>query len=133
MQAPQSLAEAAQAARVTEAQIEALVRDFYRRAESEPVLGPIFAVAIHDFETHVTHMTDFWSRIVLGTDRYHRCVVTPHMGGHFTPEHFDRWLAVFEQSALAVLGEHAELFADPARQMTAAFQRALGPGAQQVG
>ncbi|WP_034412244.1 group III truncated hemoglobin [Derxia gummosa] len=122
-----SLVEAARAARVTEAQLEALVRDFYDRARTEPVLGPIFADLIHDFEAHVVHMTDFWSRLVLGTDRYHRCVVSPHMGGRFAPEHFDRWLAVLEQSAVAVLGEHAELVIDPAQQMTHGFKRALTP------
>jgi len=121
----QSLVDAAREARVTEAQLEALVRDFNRRAETEPVLGPIFATTIHDFEAHVVHMTDFWSRLVLGTDRYSRCVVSPHMGGHFTPEHFERWLAVFTESAEAVLGVHAELVVDPAQQMTAAFQNAL--------
>ena len=56
-----------EAVQLEEAHLEALVRAFYERARQDPVLGPIFATMVEDWEHHIRVVTDFWSRILLGS------------------------------------------------------------------
>lgn len=94
---------AQQAGAVSEAQVRALVRGFYDLVRADPLLGPLFDLAIADWETHLVQIEDFWSLILCGSDRYHGCVMGAHRGMRLAPAHFDRWLALFGQSAAATL------------------------------
>ena len=50
---------------------ERLVRTFYGRALTDPVIGYIFTdVAKLDLEAHVPQITSFWETILLGAQSY---------------------------------------------------------------
>ena len=86
-----------------EAAIERMVRLFYERSLADPVLGPIFRDAIHDWDPHIKVVADFWSGVIHGTGRYKANAYAPHMRLKFEPEAFDHWLAAFESAATDTL------------------------------
>jgi len=92
-----------QKAVATETEISALVRGFYDRVRADPLLGPVFDLAIPDWKGHQVVVEDFWSRVLLGTARYRGCVMGAHGGMRLAPVHFDRWLELWGQSAEATL------------------------------
>lgn len=70
-------------------------RKVYAQAQKDPILGPIFAAKVHDWEVHYQVASNFWSHFLL----------TARHGGHPYPvharlpiesEHFDRGLALFK-------------------------------------
>jgi hemoglobin len=82
-----------------EAMIERLVRGFYARIREDAVLGPIFASRIEDWEPHLQRMFAFWSSVALMSGRYHGQPMAKHLPLPIEARHFDRWLALFEESA----------------------------------
>jgi hemoglobin len=88
---------------ITEEMVAALVRDFYGRVRDDALLGPMFRAVVPDWEEHLQTVTDFWSRVLLGSDRYGGCVIAAHGRLRMTPAHFDRWLALFQRSARVTL------------------------------
>lgn len=109
-----------------EAHLEALVRGFYGRARQDPVLGPIFATTVADWEHHIQVVTAFWSRILLGSQRYFGSPYTAHMRLPLQPEHFDRWLVLFRETAAACLPPDAAATAvAKAEMMAASFKAGL--------
>lgn len=88
--------------RVSEAELEKLVRAFYAAGDKDPLLGPVFR-RIPDFEAHVVTITDFWSRQLMGTARYKGNPFSAHLKLALTPEHFNRWIEVFNETAREVL------------------------------
>lgn len=84
---------------IDEPMIECLVRAFYQRIQVEPVLGPIFAAKITDWEHHIAKLCAFWSSVALMTGRYQGQPMRMHMGLPVSRVHFDRWLALFETTA----------------------------------
>lgn len=111
-----------------EAAIERMVRLFYERSLANPVLGPIFREAIHDWEPHIKRVADFWSGVVHGTGRYRDNAYAAHMRLKFEPEAFDHWLAVFESAANDRLApEDAATAIRVARHMANSFRAGLFP------
>jgi hemoglobin len=88
---------------VTEPQIAELVRRFYELALADAELRPIFEAAIDDWEEHHRIVADFWSRLLLDTDRYRGGVYPRHARLPIRPEHFDRWLDYFRPAAQETL------------------------------
>ena len=76
-----------------------LVRRFYARVRADDLLGPIFAARIDDWEPHLERMTAFWSSVALMTGRYHGQPVPAHVELPVTWTHFERWLALFRETA----------------------------------
>jgi hemoglobin len=89
-----------------EAAIDWMVRSFYERSFADPVLGPIFREAIHDFEPHVVRVVDFWCDMIHSTERYKGNVYAAHMKLNFEPEAFERWIATLESAANDSLEPH---------------------------
>jgi len=117
-----------------EAAIERLVRLFYERSLVDPVLGPIFRAAIHDWEPHIKRVADFWSGVVHGTGRYQGNAYAPHMKLKFEAEAFDHWLVAFEGAANEALApEDAEKAVRVARHMAQSFRAGLFPFTDQEG
>jgi hemoglobin len=87
---------------IDEPMIEHLVRLFYQRIQAEPVLGPIFATRVADWEHHIEKLCAFWSSVALMTGRYHGQPMRMHMDLPVDRAHFDRWLALFERTAAEV-------------------------------
>jgi hemoglobin len=109
---PQSEDTAERRARVTdeimertgidEPMIERLVREFYRRIQRDPSLGPIFAARVGDWEHHIAKLCAFWSSVALMTGRYHGQPMRVHLALPVDRTHFDQWLSLFEATAADV-------------------------------
>jgi hemoglobin len=123
----------------TRADCEQLVRAFYGRALTDPVIGFIFTDVAHlDLEAHVPRITAFWETILLGAQTYGGGAFAPHAlinrqvalrGGHF-----ERWLHLWRTTVDELFaGERAELAKAHATRVAGAFHRRLdaigtGPG-----
>ncbi|WP_413871153.1 group III truncated hemoglobin [Albidovulum sp.] len=79
--------------------LTALVHGFYSRVRADEVLGPIFADRIADWPAHLDRMVAFWSSVALMTGRYHGAPMPAHATLPVNWAHFDRWLALFRQTA----------------------------------
>lgn len=84
---------------IDEVMIEWLVRSFYLRVKSDLLLGAIFAVKVADWAAHITKLCSFWSSVVLMFGRYHGSPMQMHLSLPIERSHFDRWLALFEETA----------------------------------
>ena len=76
-----------------------LVHGFYDRVRSDPLLGPIFADRIDDWDLHLERMVSFWSSVALMTGRYHGAPIPKHLPLPVHAEHFERWLTLFRATA----------------------------------
>lgn len=84
---------------ITEDQIHAVVLEFYRRARRDDQLGPVFELYVQDWDRHLARMTDFWSAALLRSGRYSGRPVERHRPiAELTAGHFDRWVALFEET-----------------------------------
>lgn len=95
-------AEIAAATGIDDAMIERLVRAFYARVRDDALLGPVFAARIADWEPHIARMCAFWSSVALMTGHYHGDPMGKHRDLPVDARHFDRWLALFEATAVEI-------------------------------
>ncbi|HYF26106.1 MAG TPA: group III truncated hemoglobin [Baekduia sp.] len=110
---------------------ERLVRAFYERAMTDPLIGFLFTdVAKLDLDAHVPVIADFWETVLLGGPAYRGGAFAPHASlnrlAPLLPGHFDRWLTLWR----AAVDEHfagprAELAKAHALRVARAFQRRL--------
>jgi hemoglobin len=84
---------------IDEAMIEALVRTFYARVRQDPLIGPVFASKVLDWEAHVGRLCEFWSSVALMSGRYHGQPMLVHLPLPIDTPHFDRWLEIFAATA----------------------------------
>ncbi|WP_395665229.1 group III truncated hemoglobin [Methylocella sp.] len=112
-----------------EAAITALVEDFYGKARQDDLLGPVFAAAVADWDGHLKTVADFWSHALLKTQRYTGFPFPVHTQlPTLKPEHFPRWLALFEESAAEILpGDYAGQAIARARHMARSFVAGVFP------
>ena len=104
--------------------IENLVRDFYGKIRNDAELGPIFDSKIEDWEPHLRKMMDFWSSVTLMTGRFKGNPMMKHrVLTDVEPAHFDRWLALFRESAKAVATPGAaDVFIGCAERIAGSFK-----------
>jgi hemoglobin len=108
---------------ITEAMIERLVYAFYDKVRTDAVLGPVFDAQIQDWEPHLAQMCAFWSSVALLTGRYHGTPMVKHAPLPVDAAHFDRWLALFTQTAREVCPGEAEAhFVERARRIAASLE-----------
>jgi hemoglobin len=79
--------------------LRTLVERFYARVRRDAVLGPIFEDRITDWPPHLDRMVAFWSSVALMTGRYHGRPVPAHARLPVEGAHFERWLALFRETA----------------------------------
>jgi hemoglobin len=84
---------------IDEAMIDRVVRSFYAKAREDALLGPVFGSRITDWEPHLRTISDFWSSVLLMTGVYHGRPMAKHIGLPIDAAHFDRWLALFRETA----------------------------------
>ncbi|APF38825.1 group III truncated hemoglobin [Chelatococcus daeguensis] len=84
---------------IDEAMIERLVRAFYARVRNDDLIGPVFAAHIVDWEPHLAQICAFWSSVTLKSGRYSGRPMAKHLPLPVDARHFDRWLALFEETA----------------------------------
>jgi truncated hemoglobin YjbI len=83
--------------------IDALMRRFYGRAMSDPLIGRIFTeVARLDLDEHLPVIGDFWESTLFGTGVYSSHGRNPLLihaaldrKERLDPRHFRRWLELF--------------------------------------
>lgn len=91
--------------RVREGSIRELVHRFYAAVRDDSVLAPVFANHIeeHEWPAHLERMCDFWSTALLAAGRYHGNPMIVHVQlADARPEHFSRWLELFESTVETV-------------------------------
>lgn len=96
---PAATAELMARTGLDEAILTELVHRFYGKVREDVVLGPIFAARIEDWEQHLERMVSFWSSVALMTGRYHGAPVPKHADLPVTWADFERWLALFRETA----------------------------------
>jgi hemoglobin len=112
---------------LVEAAIERLVRRFYEKGDADDLLGPPFR-SIPALEDHLVVIIDFWSRQLIDTDRYQGRPFPPHWKLDIEPAHFDRWMALFSETAREELpADLAEKAITKAGHMATAFQAGMFP------
>lgn len=84
---------------IDEAMIERLVHRFYEKARADSMLGPVFDSRVHDWDHHLAQMCRFWSSVATMSGTYHGNPMPKHMVLPIDATHFDRWLALFEETA----------------------------------
>ena len=89
--------------RITEPEISTLVDTFYAKVRRDPNIGPIFNAIVGDWPHHLSTLKDFWSTVLLTTGRYKGDPMMTHLQLPLDPDHFSRWLALFEETAREVL------------------------------
>src|SRR6201986_492373 len=91
--------ESAMPAEISEAQISALVDAFYTKVRQDPEIGPIFNAVVDDWPHHLALLKDFWSTVLLATGRYKGNPAARHLQLGLDPQHFERWLQLFLETA----------------------------------
>ncbi len=115
---------------LSEPLVERLVQIFYERIRADAVLGPIFEGRLAGrWDRHLTAMVDFWSSVVLMSGRYSGRPHAAHQPLGLTPEHFERWLALFETTVAELCaGPAAARFIDRAHRIADSLQIGLNIG-----
>ena len=112
-----AMSEETPAVALTRGDIERLVDVFYEKVQADPILGPVFNPAVHDWPAHKATLVQFWSSVALGSREYRGNPMAAHRPHPIVDAHFGHWLALWRDTAHEVLG-HAE-----AEQMYAYAQR----------
>lgn len=98
----------AQAIGIDDALISQLVERFYDAVRQDEFLGPIFAVHVADWTPHLARMKDFWASVTLESGRFRGNPMLKHIAiGGLERPHFDRWLALWQQTISEVVFDEA--------------------------
>src|SRR5271168_2887484 len=89
--------------KITEAEISVLVDTFYAKVRKDPEIGPIFNAIVGDWPHHLATLKDFWSTVLLTTGRYKGQPLMTHLQLPLDPDHFERWLTLFAETATELL------------------------------
>lgn len=114
----------------TRAEVEELVRTFYRAAATDELLGPVFEAAHVHWPGHIETVTAFWMDQLFGSHGYTGQPLRAHEPVNriipFRPEHFARWLALFTETVDELfVGPVADLATTRAAKMARALERLL--------
>lgn len=95
---------------ITRQDIRALIEPFYARVRADADLGPIFHAKIGetdaDWLPHLEKIENFWANVMLHERAYQGNPLLKHAAvREIQPAHFERWLDLFEQTAVEVLPE----------------------------
>lgn len=115
--------------RIDDASLAALIVEFYALARLDPLLGPVFNDMVGDSDEawadHLRRVHDFWSSVTLGTGRYGGRPMQVHAGiPRLDGAHFDRWLALFQETT-------ERLFVPPAASFLMEKAQRMGQALQQ--
>ena len=114
---------------IDEAMIEKLVHAFYARVRQDPLLAPVFDAKIADWNSHLERMCAFWSSVALLSGRYHGQPMDKHARLPVDSGHFDRWLALFEETARDICPPAAaKHFIDRAHRVAQSLELGIARG-----
>jgi hemoglobin len=108
--------------------IALLVDRFYEQVRVDPLLGPVFNAAVHDWDEHKRTLTSFWSSVILRTNSYRGNPMVVHrQQPAIRSEHFERWLALWRSTTREVLGEtDAQLMLEHADRIGRSLRMGMG-------
>lgn len=120
-------------AQIGEEAFRRLLWDFYSRVVQDDLLGPVFTKQVGPFPrggwpVHMVRIESFWRAVLGGESNYTGQPGQAHIGLGISAAHFDRWLALWQQT----LGEHlneqqaAELYGRAARMRVYLERVAVG-------
>jgi len=92
-------------AQLDECHLATLVDRFYDKVRTDPLLGPVFKSRVDDWDAHKVLMTSFWSTVALRTGHYRGNPLARHQPLPIGVAHFQRWLALWHETAGEVLDE----------------------------
>ena len=82
---------------VTDAQIDAVVAEFYACIRSHPGLGPVFAAHVTDWPAHEAKIARFWRNAILFERSYDGNPLAVHRAaGDVRQGMFEVWLGLFD-------------------------------------
>ena len=95
---------------ITRQDIHALIEPFYARVRADADLGPIFHAKVGETDAewvpHLEKIENFWANVMLHERAYQGNPLLKHAAvREIQPAHFERWLDLFEQTAVEVLPE----------------------------
>lgn len=104
--------------------IHSVVYGFYDKVRADDMLGPIFNAVVEDWDEHLPRMCDFWSSVMRRTGRYKGNPMMVHIRLEgVTPGHFERWLALFNETVSALCEQPvAHAFMDRAQTIARSLQ-----------
>ncbi|MEP5567611.1 MAG: group III truncated hemoglobin [Halioglobus sp.] len=115
----------------TRENVELFVDRFYEQVLNDEQLAPIFLdVAQIDLNTHLPHIKNYWCKLVLNDNAYHRHTMNIHRQLNaqrtLVPTDFERWLNLFCQTLDdSFTGPHSDKARRIAGAIAANMQRAL--------
>jgi len=108
---------------IDEPMIERLVHRFYDKARVDALLGPVFDSRVEDWDHHLARMCSFWGAVATMAGTYHGNPMMKHVPLPIDSQHFDRWLALFEETANEVCPPvAAEHFIERARRIAPSLE-----------
>jgi hemoglobin len=111
---------------ISEVEIGALVDEFYTRVQRDAVIGPIFNEQVEDWPAHLALLKGFWASVLLGVGQFKGNPLETHLKLKLEPQHFERWLALFRETATELLpAEKAAVFVDKSQRIAETFQRGM--------
>ena len=92
-------------AMISEEALRDLVGRFYAKVRRDPLIGPVFNGAIHDWDEHLVRLADFWSSVMLTSGRYKGRPLPAHVkhADAITPQSFERWLGLWRETTEEVM------------------------------
>jgi hemoglobin len=110
-----------------QAAIATLVDHFYEKVRRDPDIGPIFNAAVHDWDEHKQLLTSFWASVALRAGSYRGNPMAAHRPHPIRAEHFDRWLALWQETCDEELDEtHAAQMLEYAQRIGRSLKYGLG-------
>jgi hemoglobin len=111
---------------ISAAEISELVDRFYARVRLDDDIGPIFNATVDDWPAHLALLKDFWSTVLLTDRRYKGDPLAKHIPLSLDPTHFERWLALFAETAREVMPPaHAALVIAKSQRIAENFKLAI--------
>ena len=105
---------------------------------AKSMLGPVFGAHVDDWDIHLEKLCAFWSSLLLRTARYSGAPMPKHVAlDGLTPELFERWLALFRQTAdeqpnQAMATRACEMAGRIANSLWLGYQMSRDPGTMAV-
>ena len=84
---------------ITDAQIAAVIEEFYDAVRQHPGLGPVFAAHVKDWPAHEAKIARFWQNAIRHERVYDGNPMAVHKtAGNVRPGMFIPWLALFDMA-----------------------------------
>jgi hemoglobin len=113
---------------IDEATIVRVVHGFYDRVRADPLLAPVFdaRIAEADWPAHLDRMVRFWAAVILMDGGYRGRPMQKHAALPVGAAHFDRWLALFRETAAELVSPRAaEVFVERAERIAESLETGI--------